>query len=87
MTIDGQKNPGSRIQEIKVHGEKLDNDKFYTVASTTFIRNGGDGYTSLTRGEAIDGPDNGMLLSMIFKEHLEKNKVISSPVENRILIL
>jgi 5'-nucleotidase/UDP-sugar diphosphatase len=87
MVIDSKKNPGSRIQEITVHGNTIDNDRYYSVASTTFIRNGGDGYTSLTKGEAIENTDNGMLLSMLFKEYLEKNKVISTTVENRILIL
>jgi 5'-nucleotidase/UDP-sugar diphosphatase len=72
MTIDPKKNPGSRIQEILFNGQFFDLDAYYTVSSTTFIRNGGDGYNSLKKGFDVENKENGMLLSMIFEEHLKK---------------
>lgn len=50
--------PGSRITRIKVGGQPLDLARTYLVATNSFLRGGGDGYTVM-RDQAIDPYDTG----------------------------
>ena len=87
LVIDSKKNPGNRLVVVTINGKPIDKETYYTISSTTFIRNGGDGYDHLTKGENINHKDSGILLSMVFKEYLETHKTISPRLENRIVIL
>jgi len=39
-----KKPPFSRVESIRINGEQLDPEKYYTMAKTEFIAEGGDGY-------------------------------------------
>ena len=50
---DSRKPAGERLIEAKVGGEPLDPAKHYTVVSSAFLANGGDGYAMLAAGKSI----------------------------------
>ncbi len=52
-TYDSRRPAGERLQEVSVGGEPLDPDRLYTVASSQFLANGGDGYAMLAAGERV----------------------------------
>jgi len=62
-------------------------EEIYKVASTEFIRKGGDGYTALSKGQVIQHPNNGTLLHTILTQYLQKNKTIEPSTSNRIIFL
>lgn len=43
MTVDVNKEVGSRITKLLIGDVEYDPERIYTVASTEFIRKGGDG--------------------------------------------
>lgn len=47
-TFDSNAKPFGRIQQVTVNGKPLVNEKYYTLATSDFIANGGDGYESLS---------------------------------------
>lgn len=44
FTYDGRRPAGSRLVEVKINGQPLDEQKNYTLASGTYLLKGGDGY-------------------------------------------
>lgn len=52
-TYDSRRPTGGRLLEARVHGEPLDPAKRYTVASSAFLANGGDGYWMLPAGRLV----------------------------------
>ena len=58
----------NRVYDVKVNGEDLDLQKTYTIASHSFILNGGDGYSMFVGQEIIKtsvGIDSEVLLDYI----------------------
>ncbi len=53
-TYDSRRPVGERLVEAKVGGELLDPAQHYTVASSAFLANGGDGYSMLAADKLID---------------------------------
>jgi len=76
-----------RIVELKVNSQDVDLDKEYTIASTEFIRKGGDGYISLAKGTIIECPSNGTTLHSAVESYMKSHKILSPKLENRIVIL
>ena len=57
-----------RVYGVKVNGENLDVNKYYTISSSSFILGGGDGYSMFPNFETIKtsvGVDNEVLLHYI----------------------
>lgn len=48
-TFDSSAKPFQRIKRVAVNGKPVEMKKYYTLATTDFIANGGDGFESLTR--------------------------------------
>ena len=50
---DSRRPAGNRLMEVTIGGEVLDPEGRYTVASSAFLANGGDGYSMLAEGELV----------------------------------
>jgi len=67
-TFDAAAEPGSRITEVMVGGEALDEAKVYGVVSNNYVRNGGDGYAMFV--DAQDAYDFGPDLADVTAEYI-----------------
>lgn len=55
VTYDVSAEPGSRVRKVMVHGEPLNPARNYTVATDSFLADGGDGYTMFaSAGQRLD---------------------------------
>lgn len=79
-----EKPVGSRIQSIRINGKPLEFDRHYTLALNDYLLRGGDGFDMLKHGEIIDYNKNNLLIWVILKSYIEKNKTISSVIEGRL---
>ncbi|MBI2351798.1 MAG: 5'-nucleotidase C-terminal domain-containing protein [Deltaproteobacteria bacterium] len=69
-------------EDIRVHGEPLRKDRFYSVAITDFMLAGGDGYGHFKKGRSrLEHP---FLIRDLFLDYLKENKEISPHIEGRI---
>ena len=73
---------GSRIRWVKIHGESLNLEKMYTMATRGYMGRGKDGYESLlvkSEGghcEEIVSEENGILISMVLRQYFMSLKVL-----------
>jgi len=84
MLIDSSKEVGHRITRLEVNNKPFDPDHVYTVCSTEFIRKGGDGYSSLSRGELIPHPRNGSRVDQIITDYFAAKTNVNPELEGRI---
>ncbi|MDG5471545.1 bifunctional UDP-sugar hydrolase/5'-nucleotidase [Jeotgalibacillus sp. ET6] len=82
FTYDPSLAAGSRVKEVLVGEEPLDETKEYTVATNDFTAIGGDGYTMF--GEEFIEYNSGELLSAILIEAISSGQEIPE-VEGRII--
>lgn len=82
LTWDGSRPPGSRVVEITVGGAPLDPNKVYSVATNSFVGNGGDGYEVFTRSQ--DFVDTQFVDVDVVADFIRAAGTISPQVEGRI---
>lgn len=80
ITFDSSKPPMQRLINISINGEKLSDTKTYTVATTAFVANGGDGYEVFTQGKPVSFEK--MMAEVLF-DGLKAMKQIQLPAINR----
>ena len=74
--------PGSRVTWTKIHGEPLDLNRSYTMATRGYMGRGKDGYDSLLvrseggEAEEIVSEENGILISMVLRQYFMSLKVL-----------
>ena len=74
--------PGFRVKWTKIHGEPLDPNESYTMATRGYMSRGKDGYNSLLvrseggDAEEIVSEENGMLISMVLRQYFMSLKVL-----------
>lgn len=68
FAFDPSKPSGERIdaQDIKIKGEPIDYERFYTVSTKAFIASGKDGYVDFKSWETLVKEDEGLVLSDLF---------------------
>jgi len=64
------KEPGNRLIEVKIAGQKLEPEKMYKIAVNDFIAAGGDGYTMFEKGQVLR--EYGLLADMV-TEYIQEN--------------
>ena len=80
FTFDASRPPGSRIVEVKVNGQQLDNAKKYTLTTTTFVGlDGGDGYTMLKGARVVTPPERAPV-----DVDVVKNAIAAGPIAPKI---
>jgi len=85
FTFDPTKPAGSRVVDVWVGDEPLDETAIYRVATNDFLAAGGDGYTALTQGTNF--VDTGVYLMDYMVEYLKEFSPVSPVVEGRIVPL
>ena len=53
FSFDESKEPGSRVTEILIGGNALDQDKLYKLVTNDFLAAGGDEYTMLSEAKVL----------------------------------
>lgn len=81
--FDGRKPAGSRIVKITVNGQPLDEKKTYTLACTSFLANGGDGYAMLKGAKTLLDPPSAQIDSTVLANALVMAGEIAPQVEGR----
>lgn len=79
---------GQRVRAVSVRQEgqfvPLDPDKAYRVVTNNFMRQGGDGYTTL-RDDALEAYDNGPALEDMLAAYLEARPGLAAATEGRLV--
>ena len=74
--------PGSRVIWTQIHGEPLELERAYTVATRGYMGRGKDGYSSLLvrseggEAEEVVSEENGILISMVLRQYFMSLKVL-----------
>jgi 5'-nucleotidase len=86
--FDTTKPVGSRVSEIKVGGQPLEENKTYTLATSDFlVSRGGDGYTMFKNAKLLTDATKAPKDSEMFEEAIKKapNQTIAPKTEDRIV--
>ena len=85
FSFDASKPAGSRVVEVKVNGQPLNETKKYSLATSTFLAlDGGDGYTMFKGSPVLLSPDRAPIDSEALKKVFESGKAVEPKVEGRI---
>jgi len=88
FTFDPTRPAGSRIIEIKIGGQSLDEKKVYTLATSDFlVSRGGDGYAMFKNAKVLIKADAAPKDSDLFEKAIltAPNKTIAPKLENRVV--
>jgi 5'-nucleotidase len=84
FAFDGARSPGSRVVDVTVNGQPLDNAKTYTLATSMYILNGGDGYTMFRNVRYLIKPEEGPVDFAILADAIAAKGTISPQTDGRI---
>jgi 5'-nucleotidase/UDP-sugar diphosphatase len=85
FTYSIEKPANERVQTIHVNGQELDPKKKYSVATSDYLANGGDGYTVFLNARHQDqDTQKSPVLSDIVTRMIQQQKMINPKVEFRI---
>jgi 5'-nucleotidase len=85
FTFDTTRAVGSRVTEVTVGGQPLDDKKTYTLATTTFLAvDGGDGYTMFRGARFLIKPEQAPKATDVLRKAIANVKAIAPHVEGRI---
>ena len=85
FTFDARRPVGSRLTEVSVNGQPLDDRKTYTLATTTFLAvEGGDEYKMLQNQRFLIKPEQGERAPEILRKAIAGVKSIAPRTDGRI---
>jgi 5'-nucleotidase len=85
FTFDARRPPGSRIVDLTVNGQPLDEKKNYTLATSDYLAlDGGDGYEMLKATRVIIPREQAPFDSDVVRLALAAKKVIAPKTDGRI---
>jgi len=85
VSYDKSLEVGRRVKSIIINGEKLINNKLYTLVTSDYLIDGGDGYNMFTQSkELVYFNPKQRLISNILIDYIIKKRVINTKLENRI---
>jgi 5'-nucleotidase / UDP-sugar diphosphatase len=85
FTFDASRPPGSRVADVTVNGQPLDDNKKYTLATTNFLAiDGGDGYAMLKGTRLLISPEQGQSDFDILRRAVVAAKSIAPRTDGRI---
>ena len=82
--FDGRKSVGSRVVKVLVNGQPLDETKTYTLASTGYIADGGDGYSIFKHCKRLVAEESAQLDALVVTNAIQTAGEIAPKVEGRI---
>lgn len=83
-TWDPSAEAGSRITEVQVDGEPLDDEATYTLATNNFLSGGGDGYNMFTDVPRLIDANAGPVLAQLMVDQISEESPIAPDEEGRI---
>lgn len=84
FSYDARKPPGSRVVEVTVNGQPLNEKKTYTVAAGEFLVNGGDGYVMLKGAKHLITSENAKVDAVILGNAIATAGTIAPSTDGRI---
>lgn len=81
---DARKPAGSRVVNVAVNGQPLDEKKVYTMASSMFLIEGGDGYTMFKTSKLLIAEESAAIDSAILSDFISAAVEVSPKIEGRI---
>lgn len=78
---------GRKIISLSINGEQVDPNAEYSLATTDYLAHGGDGYTSLLKGHAINTlmVSNTILIADLVAQAITETGTLNSQLEGRII--
>jgi 2',3'-cyclic-nucleotide 2'-phosphodiesterase (5'-nucleotidase family) len=86
LKADLSRPPGDRIVAMTVAGKPLDEAAAYTLATTDYLANGGDGYIALKGAGTLIAAEDGPLLATVVIDALSAMKTIDVRTDSRLVI-
>jgi 5'-nucleotidase len=81
--FDGRKPVGSRVVKVAVNGQPLDEKKKFTLALTTYLSNGGDGYAMFKGAKLLLDPQSAQIDSTVLAQAIAAAGEIAPKLEGR----
>lgn len=75
---------GSRLHSVSINGKPIEAQRKYTVASSEYLYEGGDGYSMFMDNELIRGKKERLVMWELVRAYIEEMGEISPKVEGRI---
>jgi len=82
--FDASRKPGSRIISVTVNGKPLDDRKTYTLATTDYVVEGGDGYEVFKGARLLITPAQGQFDSDVLQRAISSVRAIAPRTDGRI---
>ncbi len=76
---------GSRVVAVQVGGKALDPTATYRVATNDYMLQGGDGYSSLSKGKALVDASGGTLMATTVMGYIAAKGTVAPQIEGRIV--
>ena len=86
MKVDATAPAGNRVSDVMVNGQPIDLDRIYTVATTDYQLQGGDGYSMFTGQRVLVGPESGPVAASVLERYITARGEINPTIEGRIVI-
>ena len=86
FTVDSRKPKGQRVSEVMIGGRPLDPSARYTIATSDYLFEGGDGYTALQQGKPLLGVRDAKLIANDVMAYIAAQKTVAARVEGRIAV-
>lgn len=84
FAFDGSRKPGVRVSEVTIGGKPLDDKKTYTLALSSFLVGGGDGYDMFKNAPVLSKPDEKLIDAEVLSKAIASVKSIAPKVDGRI---
>lgn len=84
FVYDGRRPAGARVVEVTVNGQPLDDNRIYTLASSTYLLDGGDGYTMFRGAKYLIKPEEAKVDAVIVAEAIAATGEITPQTDGRI---
>lgn len=85
MSFDPSRPKGSRVMDIEVGGQPLDEGRTYRLGTLNFLANGGDGFEMLKNSPRLTQTGSGKLLWEVVASYLAKQATIEPKIEGRLV--
>lgn len=82
--FDGRKPIGSRVVKVTINGQPLDEMKTYTLASSVYLLEGGDGYSMFKNAKQLIAPEAAEIDSTMLANVIAAASEVSPKAEGRI---
>jgi 5'-nucleotidase len=84
FSFDASRPAGQRVVDVKVNGRPLSESRKYSLATTTFLSDGGDGYAVLKNQEVVLQPGQIPFDFEALRRFIATARTVSPKVEGRI---